>query len=293
MKIGVSGATGQLGQAVLGFLKAQAADAKIVGISRTPNRLETQIECRRGDYDDPASLELAYAGLDRLFIIPGSDPDWAARCRQIVAAVDAAVSVRVGQIILMSDVGARQETRPSVGAAGWLGEQRLVTTAPCWTILRVNYFVESFAQEARLCLREGTLTELGESRIAFVTRNDVAAAAAGLLIGHGHAGATYNATGPHSVSGSERAEAISRIAGIAVRFETATVEHLSDRLIAAGYPEAYLDVVIDTKQKCLTGAFDIVTGDVERLSGRRPTSFIEGLSSALGDGAEITTTPLP
>jgi NAD(P)H dehydrogenase (quinone) len=39
------------------------------------------------------------------------------------------------------------------------------------------------------------LTGLSENRAVFVARDDVAAAA-GILIGDGHAGAIYNATGP-------------------------------------------------------------------------------------------------
>jgi NAD(P)H dehydrogenase (quinone) len=57
------------------------------------------------------------------------------------------------------------------------------------------------------------LTGLAENRAAFVARGDVAAAAAGILIGDGHAGAIYNATGPERLSGAERAGLIADITG--------------------------------------------------------------------------------
>ena len=42
----------------------------------------------------------------------------------------------------------------------------------------------------------------------------MAAAAAGILIGAGHAGAIYNATGPERLSGAERAALIAEITGL-------------------------------------------------------------------------------
>ena len=54
-------------------------------------------------------------------------------------------------------------------------------------------------------MRIGVITGLAENRGAFVSRDDIAAAAAGLLTGKGHEGAIYNTTGRASVSGAERA----------------------------------------------------------------------------------------
>lgn len=54
--------------------------------------------------------------------------------------------------------------------------------------------------------------------MAFVSRDDLAGAAAGILLGDGHAGAIYNATGPVAVTGTERAAAISEITGKPLRF---------------------------------------------------------------------------
>jgi NAD(P)H dehydrogenase (quinone) len=278
MKVGVSGASGQLGKAVMNRLTAHSDAPAVVGISRSPETVPGGVEGRRGDYDDPTTLASAYAGLDRLLIIPTIDIGWGARSRQLLAAIDAAVAADVGQIALMSDVSTRDEAEPAVGAASWAGEQQLIKTAPCWTILRANYYSESYAQEAELWLPQGTIEELGESRVALVSREDVAGAAAGILVGHNHVGAIYNATGPVALSGTERAEAIAQWAGKPLHFRTILLEQLRERYRAAGFPEEYLDIVIDTKKKAVTGGFDIVTGDVERLSGRAPLSFVDVLA---------------
>jgi len=203
MKIGVSGASGHLGSAVVSELLQRADGHEVVAITRTPETVSGPAQGRFGDYNRPESLAKAYAGLDRLLIIPTLEPG--KRAAQNFAAIDAAVRARVKHVVFMSTAGARQEEEPALSASYWLGEQRLIATAPAWTILRMNYYAEGLVQQAQASLDQGVLTGLAENRVAFVARGDVAASAAGILIGDGHAGAIYNATGPERLSGAENA----------------------------------------------------------------------------------------
>src|SRR3546814_10663189 len=60
-----------LGAAAIRYLKDRSAATDIIGISRTPDTLKALgVQGRFGDYDDSASLASAYAGPDRLLIIP-------------------------------------------------------------------------------------------------------------------------------------------------------------------------------------------------------------------------------
>jgi NAD(P)H dehydrogenase (quinone) len=63
MKIGVSGASGHLGRAVVSELRRRAGGHEIVAVSRTPETVSGPAEGRFGDYDRPESLVNAYAGL--------------------------------------------------------------------------------------------------------------------------------------------------------------------------------------------------------------------------------------
>jgi hypothetical protein len=67
-------------------------------------------------------------------------------------------------------------------------------------------------QQARASLSQGVMTGLAENRAGFVAPGDAAVAAAGLLIGDGHAGAIYNATDAERQSGAKRA-GLTRAAG--------------------------------------------------------------------------------
>jgi NAD(P)H dehydrogenase (quinone) len=252
-----------------------------VAITRTPEAVVKPAQGRFGDYDRPESLAHAYAGLDRLLIIPTLEPAPGKRGAQNVAAIDAAVRAGVKHIVFMSAAGARQEEEPSLTATYWRGEQRLIATAPVWTILRMNFYAESFAPQAQASLGQGVLAGLAENRVAFVSRDDVAAAAAGILIGDGHAGAIYNATGPERLSGEERAALVAAVTGRPLAFVPIAEEQLRAALTRAGLPAVVVTAVISIQRAFAAGAFDILTGDVERLGGRPPKPLRDVLARAL------------
>jgi uncharacterized protein YbjT (DUF2867 family) len=56
MRIGVSGASGKLGRAVVAGLVQRAGGHEVVAISRTPESAAAPARSRFGDYDRPESL---------------------------------------------------------------------------------------------------------------------------------------------------------------------------------------------------------------------------------------------
>jgi NAD(P)H dehydrogenase (quinone) len=145
----------------------------------------------------------------------------------------------------------------------------------------MNFYAEAFVQMAQAALRQGVLTGLAENRAAFVARDDVAATAAGILIGEGHAGAIYNATGPERLSGAERANLIAEIAGRPLAFRVISEEQLRAGLAQAGLPAGAVNIVVGIQASFASGAFDVVTGDVGRLGGRPPKPLRDVLAAAL------------
>ena len=281
MKIGVSGASGHLGRATVAELVQRSGAHEVVAISRTPQAITAPAQGRFGDYDQPETLAAAYAGLDRLLIITTVDPEPGKRGAQNIAAIDAAVKAGVKHIVFMSAVGTRQEEEPARGASYWRGEQHLIARAPAWTILRMNFYAEAFIQLAQASLGQGVMAGLAENRAGFVARADVAAAAAGILLGDGHVGAIYNATGPERLSGAERAALIAEITGRPLAFRVITEEQLRAALSRAGLPAGAVNIVVGIQASFAAGAFDMLTGDVERLGGRPATPLRTVLAGAL------------
>jgi NAD(P)H dehydrogenase (quinone) len=281
MKIGVNGASGQLGQAVVAELVRRGAGHGVVGISRTPERVQGPAEGRHGDYDVPQSLMRAYEGLDSLLLIPSVDLRPGARGRQFKDAIDAALKVGVKHLFLVSTAGTRQAALPELGETYWTAEQHLVKTAPKWTILRMNYYAEAMVQEMQMSLGLGVLSGLGEERVAYVSRDDLAAAAAGALLGQGHAGAIYNMSGPAAVTGADRALMAAELTGKPVQFAVITEAQLRGGLSQANLPAEIVEAMVEIKHSFVAGTFDIVSGDTERLAGRKPRSLREVLAATL------------
>jgi len=277
INIGVSGASGHLGKAVLAELAKRATGHELVAVSRTPDTVASPAEGRLGDYDRPETLAAAYAGLDRLLLIPSADLRPGVLSPQICAAIDAAVTAGVGHIVLLSGSGAR---RASGYVDHWTGEQHLISSgAKAWTILRMGFYAETFADLARMGLESGMLPGLSENRVAFVSKQDVAAASAGCLVTEDHAGATYNLSGPAAVSGAERAAIIGDVSGRPFAFMVLTEEQFRSGLAQANLPGFLVDGFVAMQKAFTKGAYDIVTGDVETLSGNAPRPLQTALTA--------------
>jgi NAD(P)H dehydrogenase (quinone) len=90
-----------------------------------------------------------------------------------------------------------------------------------------------------------------------------------------------NATGPERLSGADRASLIADIMGRSLAFRVVTEEQLRAGLTQAGLPAGAVNIVAGIQASFAAGAFDILTGDVERLGGRPPKPLRDVLEKAL------------
>jgi len=284
MKLGISGASGQLGTSAVKSLKRRAPAANIVGISRNPENVAALgVDARFGDFDQPDSLAAAYKGLDKLLIIPSSDMTPGKRLSQNTRAIETAAKVGVGHIVFMSAAGLAASDDPhSMFESYFRPEQTLMRVATTWTSLRMAYFAESFSDQVKPGLTSGVHGGFAPSAVNFVSREDVAEAAAAILATDGHHGAIYHATGPAALTGDERAAAIAKASGQPTRFVQVTPAQYREGLAAAGLPPFIVDAIIEIQHHWAAGAMNITSGDVERLAGQRPRAVADVLAHRLG-----------
>jgi NAD(P)H dehydrogenase (quinone) len=281
MKIGISGASGQLGYSTVEHLKTRVSADQIVGISRTPDKLAgLGIESRAGDLDKPELLVKAYEGLDRLLIIPGHSLEPGVRGVQAAAAVEAAVKADVAHVVYFSVLGARAVASPHLWEGFFAGEQALMRKAKSWTILRMAFYMESMLDEAQMAFPRGVLASISNTPVNFVARDDLGAAAAGLLTSTGHHGVIYQATGEATFNAEERAALLSKAAGKPLASVQITTEQLEEGLQAANLSPGVINAVRSVQNMWAVGGFDVTTGDIERLSGRKPRAFADFAAQA-------------
>lgn len=80
---------------------------------------------------------------------------------------------------------------------------------------------------------------------------------------------------------AEVAAAVSAAAGKPVKYSPLSLDQWRDGLAAANLPRALVDVIMRSQRAGAEGAFDLVSGDIARLTGRQARSAIDFVSSVL------------
>jgi NAD(P)H dehydrogenase (quinone) len=292
MKIGITGAGGQLGMALVRQALARVPASDIVAITRNPGALERfsqqGVQVRSGDFSQPSGLPDAFGGVERLVIIPTSDLQPGARRQQHIAAIQAAANGGVQHVMYISTVGGRPDPQNELFDSHFATDQALIGSGLAWTLLRMSCYTETLLDGFKRAIAAGVYTAVPGAPAAYVVREDIAAAAAGILATPGHEGITYHATGPVSISQAEIAEIAGEIAGKPVRFEPMTEAQQRANLSAVGLPPNLVNTFAGFQAALRAGAFDLVTGDVGRLTGKPAESpvafFARTLGAAAGSG---------
>jgi uncharacterized protein YbjT (DUF2867 family) len=160
-------------------------------------------------------------------------------------------------------------------------EQHLRDSGMGWTFLRDAFYLDLVPH---LVGEDGVIRgPAGDGRAAFVAQEDVARSAAAVLHDPGaHSRATYELTGPESLSFAEAAHILSTVRGTTVTFHDETIDEARASR-ARWEPEPFeMDAWVSTYTAIAAGEQDVVSDDVERLTGRRPLTLVELLDQQLG-----------
>ena len=108
----------------------------------------------------------------------------------------------------------------------------------------------------------------GDGRIAYVSREDCAAAAAAILTTDGHEDKAYDITGPEPLSQREVAALLSEVSGRPVEAVAVDDEAFIQGLSASGMPEPAAREIASYGRAIREGHIDQISGAVENLTGR-------------------------
>lgn len=279
----ITGATGQLGRLVIQSLLKKLPASQIVAAVRNPARaadLAAQgVQVRQADYTDPASLEAAFQGAEKVLLISSSEiGQRTVQHRNVVdAAKKAGVSLVAYTSILHAD-------RSPLGLAGEHAatEAYLRESGLPFVSLRNGWYTENYLASVQPALQHGAfIGSAGEGRIASAARADYAEAAAVVLSTPGQAGKVYELAGDDSYTLTEFAAELSRQSGKQIPYVNLPEADFKAALLGAGLPAPLAGLLADSDVGASKGGLFDDQRQLSALIGRPTTSLAALMQVAL------------
>ena len=287
----VTGANGNLGGGVIAHLKRMVGPSGFVAGTRDPNSpfarelAASGVEVRRADFDDPASLPAAFAGVEAALFISTYAPN-SERLGQNRNAIEAAKAAGVRRLAYTSFAGASATaTADHTVQVHWPTEQALQASGLEYTILRHALYADIMVGDLDETLATGVLRRAGGSApCCYIARDDLGLSAATVLAKPGHENRIYTETMEETLTGDQIAALMSEVFGKPVRYEAVPsaewAQYMTDHW---GVPLELSKSSIGTMRAIEKGEFDVVSNDYETITGRKPKTmkqFLEGVAAA-------------
>ena len=278
----VTGATGQLGTIVIQNLLKKTSVDQIAGLVRDESKAaalkEQGVNIRLGDYNDPASLDKAMQGVDKVLLIAGTDED--SRVQQHQNVISAAKKAGVGCLAYTSRTLKDRTTMANKLMEGhFQTEDAIKASGLSYTIFRnvlymdsLPYFVGDKVFEAGIHL------PVGQGKIPFALRSDMGEAIAHALL-QDCKNQTYNLTGSVSYSFDDVSAALTKLSGKEVTYTPVEPSAFAAQMRERGAPEIVAQRAVGFMTDIKNGQEDEVSPDLETLLGRKPATLEEGLTA--------------
>jgi NAD(P)H dehydrogenase (quinone) len=280
MKVGITGATGQLGQLVVNKLKNKMPADNIIALVRSPQKASSLgVEAREADYDKPATVEHALKGIDTLLFISGSEVG--KRAAQHANVIEAAKKAGVKWIVYTSILHA-DTSSISLAEEHRATEAALNKAGIPFTLLRNGWYTENYTGSIPGAIAGGAfIGSAGEGRISSAARIDFADAAVAVLTRDGEEGKVYELAGDEAYTLSDLAAEISRQTGKNIPYKNLSESDYAATLTSFGLPETFARAVAGWDVAASQGALFDDSRQLSRLIGRPTTPLSNTVADAL------------
>jgi NAD(P)H dehydrogenase (quinone) len=277
----ITGASGQLGRLVVKSLLNHLPASRIVAAVRQPAKAADLaalgIQVRQADYGQPATLDAAFAGAEKVLLISSSEIGQ--RVAQHRNVIDAARRAGVRLIAYTSLLHA-PESPLALAQEHVATEACLKAAGVPHVLLRNGWYTENYLASIPPALRHGAyIGSAGDGRIASAARADYADAAAAVLTLPDQAGKVYELAGDTSYTLAEFAAELSRQAGKTVPYVNLPQAEFQAALVGAGLPDGLASVLADSDVGAAQGALLDHQRQLSTLIGR-PTATLSSMIKA-------------
>jgi NAD(P)H dehydrogenase (quinone) len=277
----VTGATGQLGTAVLNTLLQKTPATQLAALVRDEQKaaaLQAQgVSIRVGSYEDPAALDRAMLGIEQVLLISGGGEDDALQGHQNV--VDAAKKAGVQCLAytsralkdpstLVNQLMVRHfETEDYIRASG----------LPHVIFRNILYMDMLPFFTGPNMLETGINLPAGSGKVSFALRNDMGEAIANVLLESNFNSRTYHFTGSEAYSFDDVAAALTESLGKKVAYTPVEAAAFAAGMQQRGVPDVAIEGTVGFMTDIKHGQESEVSPDLATALGRQPSGLAEGV----------------
>jgi NAD(P)H dehydrogenase (quinone) len=286
-KILVTGATGQLGQAVVNELlnKINASNISILvrNLAKAEELKAKGVSVIQGDYNDYTSLVAAFRGVDKLYFVSSSDV--MNRFAQHQNVVKAAAEAQVGYILYTSAQRKSEDGSSPIALvadAHWKTDNLIKESGLTYTILKNGLYTDILPMfMGDKVIETGTIfLPAGDGKASYASRNDLAAAGAILLTTEGHENKVYEMGGPVAYSFQDIAGMLSELSGKTIQYVSPSAEVFSEQLKSYGLPDEAIQGAATFCVAIAQGEFNLPSTDLETILERKAQTVRDFLKAA-------------
>ena len=280
----VTGATGRLGTAVIQQLLQKVPASQIVAFVRdetkATNLIKQGAKIRVGTYDDINTLDSAMHGIETVLLIAGTDEE--NRVYQHQNVVESAKKAGVQRIVYTGRALKNRTTLVNRLMDGhFQTEDYIKASGLSYTLFQNILYMDTIPQfvGGDAVFERGINVPAGQGKVALALRDEMGEAIANDLVTSYDGNVTYQLTGSESYSFYDIATVLTKLSGKPVIYTPMEPTSFRTQLIERGLPDVIAQRVAGFIADIANGQEDIVSADLEKLLGRKPTSLEEGLLS--------------
>jgi NAD(P)H dehydrogenase (quinone) len=244
----VTGASGKLGRSVVEHLVSRVSPSRVVAAVRTPEKAadlaKLGVTVRKLDYDDPESVDAAFAGVTKAVLV--SSNDFAKRRAHHETVIAAAERANLA-LLAYTGILHSETTKLALAADHQWTETRLRASRVPFVFLRNGWYIENYTDNVEGTLASGVLLgAAGEGKLSPAARSDLAEAAAVVLTTEGHAGKAYELAGDTAYGLADIAAAIGKASGKTIAYRSLPAAEYAATLESFGVPAGFAGLLADS-----------------------------------------------
>jgi uncharacterized protein YbjT (DUF2867 family) len=270
----ITGVTGKNGSEIARRLGAQGVALRGM-VRRKSDSLPSiaNLEYVEADFNDAASLRKALHSIDSAFLVTNSSEHVEA---QQLRFVEAAREAGVKRVVYLSQLHAAADSPLRFLRYHAAVEAALQKSGMEFVNLRPNLYMQGLLMIGKTIATDHKFfAPAGDARISVVDVRDIAAVAAVALTEAGHAGKTYDLTGPKSLTHTEMAEQLSSALGFPVTFVDLPEKDFREALRKFQMPDWQADGLIEDFAHYRRGEAAGISPAIEQITGSLPKTFAE------------------